>query len=101
MNLARRYADMGFLVSVAGNVTFPKAVWPKLIAKELPLESLLIETDAPALAPVPHRGKRNEPAHLDVVAEAVAAIRGASTEAIAEATRNNLVRLLHPHVRDL
>ncbi|MBI4300147.1 MAG: TatD family hydrolase [Chloroflexi bacterium] len=100
-DMARRYADLRFLVSIAGNVTFPKASSARQVARELPLKSMLIETDAPTLAPVPYRGKRNEPAHLKIIAEAVAETRGTSSEAIADATRNNLMRLLHPHVRDL
>jgi TatD DNase family protein len=90
---ARRYLDLGFHVSVAGIVTFRNADALRDAVGSVPLERLLIETDAPYLAPVPHRGKRNEPAHVRVVAEAVAAARGEPFARIAEATTANACRL--------
>ena len=67
--MARRCLDVGFHVSLAGIVTFPRALELKEVARMVPLDRLLVETDSPFLAPVPHRGKRNEPAHVARVAE--------------------------------
>ena len=91
--MARRALAAGFHVSLAGIVTFPKATELQEVAKMLPLDRLLIETDSPFLAPVPHRGSRNEPAHVILVAEAVARLRGARLEEIATAARGNFARL--------
>ena len=66
---AARALDVGFHLSLAGIVTFPRALELKEVAQMVPLDRLLIETDSPFLAPVPHRGKRNEPAHVARVAE--------------------------------
>ena len=93
---ARRALDLGFHVSLAGIVTFPRAEELKAVAAMLPMDRLLVETDSPYLAPVPHRGRRNEPAHVRRVAEVVADLRGASVEAIAEATDGNFRRLFTP-----
>ncbi len=90
---ARRYLDLGFHVSVAGIVTFRNAEPLREAVRSVPLDRLLVETDAPYLAPVPHRGRRNEPAHVRVVAEAVAAVRGEPRVAVAEATTANARRL--------
>src|SRR5262249_3268253 len=73
---AFRYLDLGLDVSVSGIVTFRNADALRDAVRHVPLDRLLVETDAPYLAPVPHRGKRNEPAHVRVVAEGVAAVRG-------------------------
>jgi TatD DNase family protein len=94
--MARRCLDIGFHVSLAGIVTFPRALELKEVARMVPLDRLLIETDSPFLAPVPHRGKRNEPAHVARVAEVIAELRGTTVEAIAEATQGNHVRLFNP-----
>ena len=94
--MAERCLDLGFYVSLAGIVTFPRALELKEVAKMVPLDRLLIETDSPFLAPVPHRGKRNEPAHVARVAEVIAELRGTTTEAIAIATHQNHVRLFTP-----
>jgi TatD DNase family protein len=93
---ARKVLDLGFYISLAGIVTFPKATELKEVAKVVPLDRLLIETDSPFLAPVPHRGKRNEPAHVARVAEMIAELRGSSAEAIGEATLDNFRRLFNP-----
>jgi len=90
---ARRYLDLGFHVSVAGIVTFRNAEPLRQAVRSVPLDRLLVETDAPYLAPVPHRGRRNEPAYVRVVAEAVAAVRGEPLAALAEATTANARRL--------
>jgi TatD DNase family protein len=95
-DMARRVLDVGFHISIAGIVTFPRALELKEVARLVPLECLLIETDSPFLAPVPYRGKRNEPAHVARVAETIAGIRGAGVEAIASATTDNFERLFTP-----
>src|SRR4029077_304822 len=86
---AKRALDMGFLISFAGNITFPKAQQIRDSAKEVPLDRMLIETDCPFLAPVPHRGKRNEPAFVKEVARQVGELRGLSTEQAGEQTAKN------------
>ena len=91
-----RALDIGFHISLAGIVTFPRALELKEVAKMVPLDRLLIETDSPFLAPVPHRGRRNEPAHVVRVAEAIAELRGDEPEAIGEAARRNFERLFNP-----
>jgi TatD DNase family protein len=77
------------MISFAGNVTFPKAQPIRDAAQEVPLERLLIETDSPFLAPVPHRGKRNEPALVKEVARQLGELRGLSTEDIGKQTASN------------
>ena len=77
---------MGFLVSFSGMLTFPKAQNVREVAQKMPMERLLIETDAPFLAPMPHRGKRNEPAYLALVRDQVAAALEMAPAALEEAT---------------
>src|SRR6202158_4775857 len=86
---ARRGLEMGFLISFAGNSTYPKTQNLRDVAKELPLEKLLIETDAPYLAPQPWRGKRNEPAYVAEVARTLASGRNLSPAEVAAATSEN------------
>jgi TatD DNase family protein len=93
---ARRVLEAGYHLSLAGIVTFPRAVELKDVAAFVPLDRLLIETDSPYLAPVPYRGKRNEPAHVALVAEAVAALRGDTPERIREATAATFRRIFNP-----
>ena len=93
---ARRALDAGFHISLAGILTFPRALELHEVAKMVPLDRLLIETDSPFLAPVPHRGTRNEPAHVVRVAEVVATLRGVAPAAIALATQRNFERLFGP-----
>lgn len=93
---ARQAMAMGFSISFAGVVTFPKATNIQAAAREVPLDRLLVETDAPYLAPVPHRGKRNEPRYVAHTARRVAELRGESFEQIAEATTSNYHRLFLP-----
>jgi TatD DNase family protein len=93
---ARRVLDAGYHLSLAGIVTFPRAVELKEVAAFVPLDRLLIETDSPYLAPVPHRGKRNEPAHVALVAETVAALRGDTSARIREATTATFRRIFNP-----
>lgn len=89
---ARRAMDCGFLISFAGNITFPKAQPIRDVAAQVPLDRMLIETDAPFLAPVPNRGKRNEPAWVAGVAEKLGEIRSMPTEEIAFRTSKNFYR---------
>src|SRR5437763_1681224 len=84
--------DMGFIISFAGNVTFPKATNIREAAKQCPLDRIFIETDSPFLAPVPHRGKRNEPAFVTETARHVAELRGIPIEELAIATSTNFKR---------
>jgi TatD DNase family protein len=93
--VARAAVEMGFFVSFSGIVTFKNAGSLREVAKALPLDRILVETDSPYLAPVPHRGKVNEPAYVRHVAEAVATLRGLGLEAVAEATTANFFRLFH------
>ena len=86
---AKQCIDMNFMISLGGPVTFKNAKKPKEVASEIPLEYLLIETDAPYLAPHPHRGKRNEPALVPLIAEEIARLRGITVEEVAEATTKN------------
>ncbi len=94
--MARRVLEIGFHLSLAGIVTFPRALELKEVAKMVPIDRLLIETDSPFLAPVPHRGTRNEPARVVRVAEVIAELRNGSVDAITEATRANFERLFVP-----
>jgi TatD DNase family protein len=89
--------DMGFMISFAGNVTFPKARQIRETAKRVPLDRMLIETDSPFLAPVPHRGKRNEPSFVKETAGQLAELRGLSTEEIGLRTANNFYRFFSLH----
>jgi len=89
--------DMGFMISFAGNVTFPKAQQIREAAKQAPLDRMLIETDSPFLAPVPHRGKRNEPSFVREVARQLGELRGLSTEEIGLRTANNFYRFFSLH----
>ncbi|NQY26200.1 MAG: TatD family hydrolase [Piscirickettsiaceae bacterium] len=90
---AQRALDIGFYVSLSGIVTFKNAVDLQDVAKKLPLDRILIETDAPYLAPVPFRGKTNKPAYVKHVAEFLADLRGDTVENIAQATTANFHRL--------
>jgi len=89
---AQRGLDMGFMISFAGNSTYPKAANIREVAKALPLENILIETDSPFLAPQAHRGRRNEPAYVAEVAKAIASVRNLGTEEVAQATSANFRR---------
>jgi TatD DNase family protein len=91
--VAKRCLDMGFYLSIPGTVTFPKAEKQQEVVKKAPLERLLLETDAPYLAPVPYRGKVNEPALMRYTAEKVAEIRRCSLEEVAHQTTANARRV--------
>ncbi len=90
---AQRSLDIGFLVSFAGNLTYPKAQPLRDVAARVPLDSVVVETDAPWLAPAPDRGKRNEPAFVARTAATLAGLHGVSPEEIASATTQNFARL--------
>jgi TatD DNase family protein len=89
---ARRGIEMGFLISFAGNVTYPKAQNLRDAAGEIPLDRLLVETDSPFLAPLPYRGKRNEPAYVAEVARSIANVRNLAAEEVARVTADNFRR---------
>jgi len=91
--LAEASLDLGFYISISGIVTFKNADELRAIVRDVPLERLLVETDAPYLAPVPYRGKRNEPAFVTATAAAVAALKGVSPEELAAVTSDNFFRL--------
>ena len=88
--------DLGFYISFSGIVTFKSAAALKEVARRVPLERMLVETDSPYLAPVPYRGKTNRPAWVKYVAEEVARLRGISFDAVAEATTKNFFDLFRP-----
>jgi TatD DNase family protein len=91
--LARRALALGFYISFSGIMTFPRAEGIQQVAREVPEDRLLVETDAPFLAPPPHRGKRNEPAFVVEVARKLAALRGSTLEAVGAAASRNYARL--------
>ena len=95
-DLARRALDLGFALSFSGIVTFRRADELREIAKEVPLDRLLIETDCPFLAPVPYRGQRNEPAYVIEVARCIAELRGLRLEEIARITTDNFENIFDP-----
>lgn len=93
--VAQRAMEMGFYISFSGIVTFKNAVALKELAQKVPLERMLIETDSPYLAPVPYRGKTNQPAYVKYVAEEISRLRGISVEDVGEATSANFFRLFN------
>jgi TatD DNase family protein len=90
--MARQALELGFYVSFSGIITFKNAADLREVVKQVPLDRLLIETDSPYLAPVPHRGKPNQPRYVNHVAECVAQLRSMSAAEIAELTRENFYR---------
>lgn len=93
IDMAREAIRHGFYISLSGIVTFQRAENVRELARQLPLDRLLIETDSPFLAPVPHRGKPNEPRHVIEVARTIAAVRGISLDEVAMQTTANFYRL--------
>lgn len=89
---ARASLDLGFIISFAGNITYTKAQNIRDAASMVPLDSMFIETDSPYLAPVPHRGKRNEPAYVVEVARQISQLRGMSTAEIGQQTTESFYR---------
>ena len=94
---AKRALDLGFMISFAGNITFPKAQQIRDAAKEVPLDCMFIETDCPFLAPVPNRGKRNEPAFVVATAAKLGELRGLSAEEIGAQTAKNFYQFFSLH----
>lgn len=92
---AREYVSMGYFLGIGGVVTFKNAKKLKEIVREIPLKSLVIETDSPYLAPVPNRGKRNSSLNLTYVAEEIAELKGISSESVIRQTEENARRLYH------
>jgi TatD DNase family protein len=92
-NVAQAAMDLGFYISFSGIVTFKNAGALREVARQVPLERMLIETDSPFLAPVPYRGKTNEPGLVKYVAEEIGRLRGVPLDAVAEATSSNFFRL--------
>ena len=90
---ARQYLKLGFYVSIAGPVTFPKSAKTKEVARYVPLDRLLVETDSPYLTPQAFRGRRNEPAYVRLVAEEIAVLRELPLQELARATSENACRL--------
>ncbi|HHV27062.1 TatD family deoxyribonuclease [Anaerosalibacter bizertensis] len=93
--MAKDYIDLGFYISLAGPVTFKNARKPKEVAKVVPMDKLLIETDSPYLTPEPHRGKRNEPLYVRHVASMIAELRGMDFEDVGRITSENTKRLFN------
>ncbi|MCX8050235.1 MAG: TatD family hydrolase, partial [Methylohalobius sp.] len=93
--MARAGLDLGFYISFSGIITFKNAAELRAVARRVPLDRLLIETDAPYLAPVPHRGRPNSPLYLGYIAQCLAELRGLSVESLAEQTAENYRRLFH------
>jgi len=93
MDMATRAMELNFYISFSGIVTFNSAKEIQAVAKQMPLDRMLIETDSPYLAPVPHRGKQNEPAYVRYVAEYIAQLRGVDVAVIAKQTTKNFFRL--------
>lgn len=91
--IADEILKMNFYISLGGPVTFKNAKQPKEVAQHVPLDRLLVETDAPYLSPHPYRGKRNEPARVKLVAKQIAELRGISYEEVCKATTENAERL--------
>lgn len=92
MELANRAVEIGFMISFSGIVTFKKAGDLRAVAKQVPLDRLLIETDCPYLTPIPYRGKRNEPAYVVEVARCLAGLHGVELEELARITSENFKR---------
>jgi len=91
--MAKKAIDLGFYISFSGIITFKNAESLRDTVKKIPIENILIETDSPYLAPVPNRGKLNEPANVIYVAEKIAELKGISIEEVAEITTNNFFKL--------
>lgn len=93
--MAMRFIKLGYYISLAGPVTFKNAKMPKLVAQNVPLESLLIETDDPYMAPVPYRGKMNEPANVIYIAKEIAKLKHIKEDEVAIQTYKNALKAFH------
>jgi TatD DNase family protein len=98
---ARAFLDLGFYLSFAGPLTYPKAEALREVAKKAPLDRILLETDCPYLTPQPWRGKRNEPAYVAATARQMAEVRGLSLEEVARATWENSLRAFGLEEKDI
>lgn len=94
---AKKFLDLGMMISFSGVVTFKKAVELQEAATKLPLDKILVETDAPYLAPMPFRGRENTPAYTKFVVEKIAELRGISADEVAQATYDNAMRIFNLH----
>ena len=94
----RECVKQGYYIAFGGIVTFKNAQKPKEVAKETPLDRLLVETDCPFLTPHPHRGEENEPAYVKFVAQEIANLKGISFEEVAEATTKNALKVFNIEV---
>jgi TatD DNase family protein len=101
MDLAKKYLDLGCYISFTGIVTFKKADELREVVKMVPVERMLIETDTPYLAPIPHRGRKNEPAFVELVAKKIAEIKGLSFDDVARITSINAKRFFNLPLPDL
>jgi TatD DNase family protein len=90
---ARAYLDLGFYLSFTGIITFKNADALRQVVRQVPLERVLVETDSPYLTPVPHRGKRNEPAFVRFVAETIAKVKELAVDEVARVTTANVQNL--------
>ena len=95
LEMAKEYIKLGFYISFAGPVTFKNARIPKEVAKEIPLDRLLIETDSPYLTPEPYRGKRNDPTHVRYMAEKIAELKNIKYDELVKATNENAKKLFN------
>lgn len=91
--MAKACIEMGFYISIPGSITYKNTEGFQEVVKQIPLDSLLIETDAPFLAPVPFRGKRNEPSYIQYTAQKVSEIKKVPFEKLAEVTTENALRV--------
>ena len=94
-DMAMAFIDIGYLISIPGTVTYKNALVTQDVARKAPLERLLVETDAPFLAPIPFRGKRNEPAYVVHTVSKIAELRDMDVQAVARATSENAKRIFH------
>ena len=99
MEFAKKALDLGFYISCSGIVTFKNAEAIREVIRYVPMDRLLVETDSPYLAPVPYRGKENQPAYAREVCEYVATLKGVSAEAFARITTQNFERLFKIQVQ--
>ena len=93
MEMAERFMDMGFYIGIGGVVTFKNSKKLQEVAKAMPLERLVLETDCPYLAPDPHRGERNDSSYISYVADKIAELRGISTRELVDITTANAKRM--------
>jgi TatD DNase family protein len=94
-DMAMAFIELGYLISIPGTVTYKNATVTQDVARRVPLEFLLVETDAPFLAPIPFRGKRNEPAYMVHTVSKIAELRNMDVHAVARSTSENAKRVFH------